>query len=420
MVPIDAVRRYGPHPETVAIVVANGFPLVGVVALGWDLVALVSLYWFELGVLTLWALGRALVAGRPSEFDEDPLLGGALANKRAAIPLPSTGLEIRLSSLPVLVAATPVLAAVWFLAGVTTVGVIGRTPDEAALGSIALAVIGLFVSEGGRTALEYVHRGGYREHSAQTAIRGVFTRGVVVALGGMVTALVVGLGTDSVAPDESLSAVDPAVVGPPLLIGIVLVKFGFDLAGRYSDRLVALDEDTTVELGWAYDPPAADPIDPVASVERRPRPTLAGRLLGGLSPAHVTRHPGALIPGSLLAVASLLFAIGGAWAFVALLVAAGVVVSAGLLATDWWVRYAGLEYRVSGEAIVAYDRLFRTRVWRIEPWDERGLRVERGRLHRWLGTTTVVVVGPDRERRLPHLREPDAILEVFDRRADGP
>jgi hypothetical protein len=231
----------------------------------------------------------------------------------------------------------------------------------------------------------------------------------------MVTALVVGLGTDSVAPDESLSAVDPAVVGPPLLIGIVLVKFGFDLAGRYGDRLVALDEDTTVELGWAYDPPAADPIDPVASVERRPRPTVAGRLLGGLSTAHVTRHPGALIPGGLLAVASLLFAIGGVWEFVV----AGVVVSAGLLAIDWWVRYGGLEYRVSGEAVVRDDCLFRTRVWRIEPWDERGPRVEGGRLRRWLGTTTVLVDGPDRERRHPHLREPDAILGVFDRRADS-
>jgi hypothetical protein len=91
----------------------------------------------------------------------------------------------------------------------------------------------------------------------------------------------------------------------------------------------------------------------------------------------------------------------------------------GLLTVDYGVRYGGIEYRVSDDAIVAYDRSFRTHVWRIEPWDESGLRVERNRLHRWFDTSTVVIECPDRELRLPHLADPEPVLDVFDRRADG-
>jgi hypothetical protein len=63
MVSVADAQRHGPSAETVAVVVANALPLVGVVALGWDLTALVFLYWFELGIVAFRALVRAVFAG---------------------------------------------------------------------------------------------------------------------------------------------------------------------------------------------------------------------------------------------------------------------------------------------------------------------------------------------------------------------
>ena len=52
--------------ELVAVVVVNILPLVGVGVLGWNISALVVLYWFELAVIFLFAVLRALFAGRRS------------------------------------------------------------------------------------------------------------------------------------------------------------------------------------------------------------------------------------------------------------------------------------------------------------------------------------------------------------------
>lgn len=111
--------------------------------------------------------------------------------------------------------------------------------------------------------------------------------------------------------------------------------------------------------------------------------------------------------------------IGRVWDIVLAFVGASLVVPRGLLTIDYGLRCGGIEYRVSDDVIVAYDRLFRTRVWRIEPWDESGLRVERDRIYRWLGTSTVIIEYSDGELRLSHLHDPDLILDVFDRRASG-
>ncbi|MFC7174929.1 DUF6498-containing protein [Haloplanus litoreus] len=420
MDPLLKVQHYSPPSETIAVIVANALPLVGVVALGWNLAALVFLYWFELGVLSFWALVKALFAGRPSEFDSYPLIAGALASKRTAIPIPFTELGIRLSTLPVLAVAVPILALVWFFAGVTTVGVIGsEIPDSDALVMVVLSAFGIFLSEGVSTLVDYFHRQGHLEHSAQTAIQGVFMRGAVIGVGGLLTATFVGLAAGSVSSDDPITAIDPTVVGLPILVGIVLVKFGFDLGSLYRDRLAAFDEASYFELGWACDPPAHEPIEPVDNVNDRIRPTTQGRLFGGISTSNVRRHPGVLVVSGFILLVSLLFMLGRAWDIVLVLVGASLVVPMGLLTIDHGLRYGGIEYRVSDNAIVAYDRLLRTRVWRIEPWDESSLRVERGRLHGWLDTSTVVIECADRELRLPHLEDPDPILDVFDRRPNG-
>jgi hypothetical protein len=133
----------------------------------------------------------------------------------------------------------------------------------------------------------------------------------------------------------------------------------------------------------------------------------------------VRRHPGALAVGGFILLVSLLFVMGGVWDTVLVLVALSLVVPMMLLLLDYWLRYGSIEYRVSGDAIVAYDRLFRTRLWRIEPWDESGLRIEQGRLDGVLDTSTVVIECSEWDLRLPHVRNPDPIIDVFDRRVSG-
>ena len=417
---LQHARRYCPSSETIAVTVANALPLVGVAAFGWDLAALVFLYWFELGIISFWALVRAVFAGRPSELDSEPLIAGALASKRTTIPIPLTDLGIRLSTLPVLVVAVPILTLVWFFVGVTTVGVVGpETFDSDALEMVVLSSAAIFLSEGVTTLVKYFYRQAYREHSAQTAIQAIFIRGAVIGVGGMLTATFVGLAADSVSPEDPITAVDPTLVGPPILVGIVLVKFSFDLGGLYRERLAAFDEASSFELGWAYDPPAHEPIEPVATLNTQVQPTVWGRLLGGFSTSNVRCHPGALVVSGFILLVSLLFVIGRVWDTVLALVGASLVVPMALLTVDYGLRYAGIEYRVSDDAIVAYDRVFRTRVWRMEAWDESGLRIERDRLHGWLGTSTVGIECADRELRLPHVEDPEPILDVFDRRANG-
>jgi len=415
--PLRSLAR-GRRLRALALLVSNLFPLVGVVALGWNAGALVFLYWFELGIAAFWALVRATVAGRPSELERDGLIVGPLAARRAALPVPGTDLRIRLSTLLVLPFAVPVLAAVWLVAGTVTVGVAvdgGLAPD--ALDSVTLAVLTVFAVEGATTLVDYIYKGAYREHSAQTAIRGVFFRAGAVAVGGIVAVTLVGAATAGT--EAELSAVDPGAVGLPLLVGVIGLKAVFDLAGLYRDRLAALDESSTLEIGWAYDPPSDDPVgDPLSDAPAAVRPTLRSRLLGGL--ARASDHPGVGYIGALCLLGGLLFAIGRMWLTVALLFAAGVALPALLLGVDHWLRYGVVEYRVGDDALVAYDRLFGTPLWRVEPWDETDLRVERGWFDRRIGTETVVIELRDDERRIPGLADPEPVLSVFERRATRP
>ena len=96
-------------------------------------------------------------------------------------------------------------------------------------------------------------------------------RGAVTGVGGLLTATVVGLDVASVSADEPITTVAPTAVGLPILVGVVLVKFGFDLASRYRDRLATVDEASYVDLGWVYEPPSTEPIEPVRAADSRRR-----------------------------------------------------------------------------------------------------------------------------------------------------
>lgn len=96
-------------------------------------------------------------------------------------------------------------------------------------------------------------------------------RGAVTGVGGLLTATVVGLDVASVSADEPITTVAPTAVCLPILVGVVLVKFGFDLASRYRARLATVDEASYVDLGWVYEPPSTEPIEPVRAADSRRR-----------------------------------------------------------------------------------------------------------------------------------------------------
>ncbi|GAA0714558.1 hypothetical protein J2744_003033 [Halorubrum trapanicum] len=416
----DRIRALGRgrRPRAISVAIANLLPLVGVVALGWNAAALMTLYWFELGIASGWAVVRGLFAGRPSEVEREVLISGPLAQRRVGLSLPRTDVQIRLSSLLVLPIVVPILAVVWAFVGVLTVGVVvdgSLSPN--ALDTVTLAILAVFVGEGATTLVEYFGRGEHRDHSAQTAVTGVFARGAAIFLGAMFTVTVLGAGT--LEDDAPISAIDPAAIGLPLLLGIVAVKFGFDLAGLYGDRLAAFDESSALDLGFSYDPPPPEPVDgslaePVETVRQPRRSRVAGALTTPLD------HPGLWYVTGVFAFVGLLFAVGGDWPTAGTLAAVGVGVPLALAALDHELRYGLVEYRAGDDALVARDRLFGVALWRVEPWDETGLRVERGRLDRRLDTETIVIELRDDEYRIPGLADPAPILDVFDRRPDRP
>jgi hypothetical protein len=412
-VPLRALAR-GRRLRALALLVSNLLPIAGVVALGWNAAALMTLYWFELGIASFWALVRALFAGRPSEVEPDALIAGPLAQRRIGLSVPLTGVRIRLSSLVVLPVAAPLLAVVWLFVGGLTVGVVtdgGLAP--AALDTVTLAVFAVFVSEGATTLVEYFGRGEYRDHSAQTAVRGVIARGAALFFGAVFTVTLVGVAT--LDGDAPISALDPDAVGLPLLLGVIGLKAAVDLAGLYRERLDAFDESQALDLGFSYDPPTAESVDgsldgPVDAVRLPRRSRFAGAL------ATVPVHPGLCWLAAVPAFVAALFAIGGDWTTVAVLSGVAVAVPLSLAAVDHELRYGLVAYRAGDDALVARDRLFGATLWRVESWDEAGLRVERTRLDRRLGTETVVIELRDEEHRIPGLSDPEPVLSVFDRR----
>jgi len=403
--------------ELLGITVVNSIPVVGVVALGWNAAALVLLYWLELGVDSLWALVRALFAGRPPELDTGGLLLGPLAARQPALSIPWTGLRIYLTTLMTL----PVVAAILFMAlllgAAVAVGPLG-TPPEDVLASVLLATAGIFCATGATTLWGYFYRGGYRSHSSQTAITGVFFR-IATAFLTVMFAIAVIAAASAESPDAELGSLDPAAVGLPMLLVIVGLKFGSDLLGAYGDRLAVYFGSFDRTYGWAE--PPSEPTDIERSLPdapRRVRPTRWGRVLGG--PLRLPQHPGALYLGAMGLAVAALFAIGQIWRTVALIAAASIAGPVALVSLDHLLRYGAVEYRIAPDrgALVAYDRLFGTALWRVEAWDERTLRVERTPVDALLDTETVTIELEDDEHVLPHLPDAGAALAAFDRRPE--
>lgn len=215
-----------PNAGLLAVLTANGAPAVGLLAFGTSGVGLVVFYWLEFTALSVWALVRALFAGQPPETGGEGL--GATWGD-AGIPIPGTDLTILYRTLQGLVLFVPLLAVVWVGVGGLVAGpVIAATPDAEMPPWVVVGAAAVFFTEGGRTVVEYFHRGGYRETTVGAALKGVFLRGVVLAGVGLLVVMI----ADEFAEGRAVS-VEAAASGP-LVFAAVGVKFGIDLAAHYA------------------------------------------------------------------------------------------------------------------------------------------------------------------------------------------
>jgi len=402
--------------DLLGTIASNSLPIVGVAFLDWSAAALLFLYWFELGVDSVWALVRAVFAGRPPEIETGTLLIGPLAARQYSLSVPRTGLRVYLTTLLVLPVTILILAAVWLFTGALLVGPLPE-PSTETLTGVLLATVGIFVLTGVTTVRKYFYNGEYRNHNSTTAFRGLLPRICTVFFGGILTLTLLTAATEG--PEAELGSLDPSVIGLPLLLMVVCFKFMSDLLGVYSDRLAVYFKSYDQEYGWQTAPPKARSIDGTRTAAPEcARPVRLGRVIGGL--LRLPYHPGSASIGGIGLLVAALFAIGGAWDTVAVIVAASVSIPILLLCLDQLLRYGTIEYRIDPDAgvLVAYDRLFGTALWRIESWAESGLRVEKTPLDSLLGTETVTIKHADGEYLLPHLPDAAAVVAAFDRQPE--
>ncbi|WP_248898153.1 DUF6498-containing protein [Haloplanus halobius] len=233
-----------------AVIGTNAIPLVGVGFLGWSIAALIVVYWVELGVGLGFAALRATFAQRPPEHDADLLLLGAFRHKRGSVAVPWIGPDVQVANIPILIVLFPVFGAIWFVTGGialggTDVAIAGDPFDADTMSTAALGIIGIVISRGVETMTEYFLNGQYESVSVQGALQTAIWPIMVVGLALTVSGAAATSGA-------------PATV---ILVALVSTKLLFDLAEVYRDRLVAFDERSALDFGWANTPDSRSTID---------------------------------------------------------------------------------------------------------------------------------------------------------------
>ena len=420
----------GRRSQLIGVTVANLLPVGGVVLLGWDAVTLLTLYWLELAVTGAFAFGRS-VFHPPQNVDEDVLFVGPLATREVTVPVPLTRLRVHLATVLLL----PVLVCVFGFVWVTTAGFIfapiGVPGDEA----LTNATLGAFCTAGTTAVGTVVDTPSDRD--AQTAMVAALSKTGSVFLAGIVTVTLVGVTTGG--PDTTIGEIDGGAVTVPLLLAVVCVKYVVNLGVLYHDRLRASiirvheaigpgdrhnerahdDEDHAGGDATGSGGNATESGDEAGTREFdcRVRPTRRARLLGGV--VRAASHPSVIFIGFFGVSIGGLFAGSDAWSLATTILGVTAVVVTVFVGADT-LLHGSVEYRVGDGRVIAYDTSFGKQLWCVEVWDERALRVERGRLDRLLGTETLVIVLPETERRLPQLPTTDTVLAAFERQVKWP
>lgn len=397
-----------PDPELVALITANLVPIVGIVAFDLSVLGLVTLYWLEFGVVCFWAIVRAVFAGRPIQRDKDPLLLGALDEKRASIPVPVVDADIQVMAIATLLFVTPILIGLWIFVGALVVGPVANVnPTAEPSAWIVAGAFGIFLAAGWRTITTYFRDDGYRERSVATALQSVLTEGATVLVASVVALLAAAVFVTNSGGGEGPRTIERVATGP-LVVIVVSIRLLTDLAGYYYDGRLGAGLWSLVGRGDAYTSPNSEPVETTLSgTPKVLRPPLLGRLLPTAS--HFRAHPGPWLLSPLAFLAASVAVYGGSIRIAVGFVVLGIGVPLTLVTLDYWIRYAGIEYRADSSAIIATDTLFRTPLWRYESLDDGEVRVERDAVDSWLDTSTIIVDRGDPPTKLPRLDDPITI-----------
>lgn len=384
--------------ELAAVVLANLLPLLGVLFGDWSVAALLVVYWVELGGLLFWGTVKALLARRPPAHSEDMLLAGATRHKRGRISLPFTSHSILVAPIPAIAVAVPFLGFLWLIIGAGVMGFAAAAVGDAVAPdrfhrTVWFGAGGIVLSQGVSTFAAYGLRDRADEVNAQMALRSALWPIAVVG-----SALAVGTASAS-----------SATAGVSVLVLVIGAKFLLDIAGVYRDRLRDFEERTSLDFGWAYEPPEWSPVDaslgdPVETVRPHPVAVLASGIPRGLGTGAVV-FPGILLFGCLLSLASgstrLATAVGSIGGlFLAVLALAGVCHRA--------LEHLAMEYRVGGD-VVGYDRLLDEPQWRLPEWKVNRADPTQTVTDRVFGTETLAVEHEGRSIRLVHLDDAAAV-----------
>ncbi|ERH00868.1 MAG: hypothetical protein J07HN6_02497 [Halonotius sp. J07HN6] len=246
-----------PDAKSVSVVVANAIPVIGLLAFDMSAAALLTFYWLELGVLSVWAIVRALFAGkRPTKQTEREAFSGSqwatfrvIASssvfdrwrdsfsidhswKDIRVTIPRTDVGIYLGTIPALVFVIFFLAVVWVGFGGVVAGPVLAATNATDLPVWVLTGTGVvFLSEGGQTARDYFYRGRYRETSVSMAFKQVFYQGLIMVAAGLVVLLI----AYEFAEGRAVS-IEGAASGPLIFLAVA-GKFLIELTMHYLDRL---------------------------------------------------------------------------------------------------------------------------------------------------------------------------------------
>ena len=249
-----SLRSSLPNAKLVSVFIANAVPVAGLLVFGTSAAALLVFYWLELGVAMLWAVVRAMFAGKlpsketerePFSSSQWPVLHIILSSRffedsdenttsnngswrEWQIQIPRTEVGIYLGTIPGLVIIIFLLSVVWAGFGGVVAGPIVAAADAADTPMWPLTGAGVvFLSEGWQTATNYFYRGGYRKKSVWTAVKGVFYRGLVIVAIGLLVLLAV---RESIEGNPVSLA---SAASGPLLFTVLVSKFLTDLVAYY-------------------------------------------------------------------------------------------------------------------------------------------------------------------------------------------
>ena len=246
-----------PDAKLVSVVVANGVPVGGLLVFDMSAAALLTFYWLELGVLSIWALVRALFAGkRPSQTEERDASGGAqlamfraIASRRLfdrcreslsidhswkdiRFTVPRTDIGVYLGTIPALIFVMIFLSVVWLGFGGVVAGPVLAATNATELPVWVLTGTGVvFVGEGGQTARDYFYHGRYRDTSVVMAFKQVFYQGLVMVAAGLAVVLI----AYAFAAGRAVSVAEAA--SGPLIFLAVAGKLFIELTMYYLGRL---------------------------------------------------------------------------------------------------------------------------------------------------------------------------------------